>query len=739
MRSPFLCLLSVLVATALPGAAAEAPSFREDVMAAVSKAGCNLGTCHGNATGKGGFKLSLRGDDPAYDFAALARDVSGRRVNAFEPERSLLLAKGSNQLAHEGGKRLDLKGWEYQVLRDWIAGGMRDEGQAGAKKVARIEVTPREALLDAGQDQVQIQVDAVYADGSRRDVTERAVYEPLQVGLVEAGKSGLVKRLQYGEPTVLVRYLGHALPVRLTFVEARPGFEWARPRQENLVDRHVFAKLKALRVNPGGLCADEVFARRVWLDLAGVIPPADEARVFVADRRPDKRARLVERLLARPEFAEFWALKWADVLKVEGRTLDATGMAAFHGWLRDSIARNTPVNEMVRDMLAARGSTYKEPPANFYRANRTPVARGVAAAQVFLGTRLQCAECHNHPFDVWTQDDYYNWAAVFGKVDYEILKNDRKDRSDKHEFKGEQVVFLNPKLAVENPRIGGAARAAFLGAALPKLAKGEDELTAVGAWLTAPENELFAKAQVNRIWYHLMGRGLVDPVDDLRLTNPASHPALLDALAAEFVTGGFDLRQMIRLVMLSRTYQLDDSINATNEADTMNYARTQPRRLSAEQLYDSVHAALRVTAELEGRTAPLRAAQIAGPMTTRGRPAPGSAEAFLAEFGKPKRELDCECERGADTSIGQVFQLIVGSVVDRALGEHGGLLDTLAKSDQPTGRVIDELFWTFLTRAPSAEERVALERLLAQSPGRRQTLEDVAWSLINAKEFVLRR
>lgn len=733
----FFRLLAIVI-TSLPLSAAEAPSFREDVMAAISKAGCNLGTCHGNATGKGGFKLSLRGDDPAYDYAALAREISGRRVNAFAPERSLLLAKGSNQLAHEGGKRFDPNGWEYAVLRDWIAAGLKDEPPA--QQLERIEVTPREALLDAGQDQVQIRVEAVYAGGKRRDITARAVYEPLQIGLVEVSATGLVRRLQYGEPTVLVRYLNRALPVRLTFVAERPGFVWSKPRQENLVDRHVFAKLKALRINPSALCSDEVFARRAWLDLTGVIPPADEARAFVADGRPDKRARLIERLMATPAFAEFWALKWADVLKVEGRTLDTTGMAAFHGWLRDGIAANRPVNEMVRDMLAARGSTYREPAANFYRANRTPVARGVAAAQVFLGTRLQCAECHNHPFDVWTQDDYYNWAAVFGAVDYEILKNDRRDKSDKHEFKGEQVVFLNRKLTVPNPRTGEAAKAAFLGAPMPKLGKDEDELKAVGEWLTSPENPLFAKAQVNRVWYHLMGRGLVDPVDDFRLTNPASHPALLEGLAEEFVAGGFDLRRLIRLIMLSRTYQLDDGFDASaGEPDAAAYSRTTPRRLSAEQLYDSVHASLRVSSLLQGRTGPLRAAQIAGPMTTRGSPEPGSAEAFLAEFGKPKRELDCECERGGDTSIGQVFQLIVGPVVDRALSERGGLLDQLAVSALPTERVIDELFWTFLTRAPSKTERAALESMLASSGDRRRALEDAAWSLVNAKEFVLRR
>lgn len=730
-----IAFLSLMTASALT---AETPSFREDVMAAISKAGCNLGTCHGNATGKGGFKLSLRGDDPLYDLAALTRDVSGRRVNAFAPDQSLLLAKATNQLAHEGGKRMAADDWEYQVMRDWIAAACPDEGEK-AKRVVKLHVSPIEALLDQGQTQVQIRAQAEYADGSRRDVTSRAVYEPLQVGLVEVTSSGLVQRRQYGEPTVLVRYLQKAVSVQLTFVEPKPDFRWTQPRQQNQVDQHIFAKLKALRQNPSEIATDEIFARRAWLDLLGVIPTADEARTFVMDRRPDKRARLIEQLMSQPQFAEFWALKWADVLKVEGRTLDEKGMTAFHHWLRDSIAQNQPISRMVSQMLAARGSTYQAPAANFYRANRTPVDRAVAAAQVFLGTRLQCAECHNHPFDVWTQDDYYNWAAVFREVDYKIIENNRRDKNDKHEFKGEQEVFLNPKLKVQNPRTGSPATAHFLGASMPKLEAGNDELKAVADWLTSPNNELFAKAQVNRIWFHLMGRGLVDPVDDFRLTNPASHPALLDALAAEFVASGFNLRQIIRTIMLSSTYQLSDQPNASNQSDITNYSHTQPRRLSAEQLYDSLHSALSVSAKLGGKTSPLRAAQIAGPMSTRGSPEPGSAESFLAEFGKPKRELSCECERGGDTSLGQIFQLVVGPVMVRALGEKGSLLDQLANDPKNVGQAIDDLFWTFLTRAPSPSERIAVERLIASATSKRAAMEDIAWSLVNAKEFVLRR
>lgn len=729
--------LSLLTLGALTSAqGAEVPSFRNDVMAAMSKAGCNLGTCHGNATGKGGFKLSLRGQDIDYDFAALSRDVSGRRVNVFEPDESLLLLKGTNKLAHEGGKRMDAKGWEYQVLRNWISAGMPAATSADAR-LKKLEVSPPEAILEENQTQVQITAKATFSDGSQRDVTAQAVYEPLQNGLVEVSPAGLVRRLQFGEPTVLVRFLDQSIPVRLTFLRASPGFAWSKPRPNNYVDSHVFTKLKTLRINPSPVCSDEVFIRRAYLDLLGMVPQADEARAFATDKSPDKRARLVDKLLVRQEFADFWALKWADVLKVEGRTLDEKGMKFFHSWIRDAIARNRPVDALVRDMLSARGSTYQEAPSNFYRANRTASARAVTAAQVFLGTRLQCAECHNHPFDRWTQDDYYAWSAVFGQVDYKILANKPRDKNDKHEFNGEQVVFLNPKLSVENPRTGEKARPRFLGADMPPLAASQDELQAAAAWLTSSQNPLFAKSQTNRIWYHLMGRGLVDPVDDFRLTNPASHPKLLEELTRDFIRSGFDLRHMIRTIMLSQTYQLDSTPDKTNAADEINYSHNLPRRLSAEQLFDSLYLAMRVRPALNENIG-LRAGQLAGPRAGRGSPDPASPEAFLVQFGRPKRELSCECERANDTSIGQIFQFISGPVVGKVIGEKYNRLTSLAKNDNPAA-VVRDLYWALLTRAPTADEARVMESLLVSAQNKRTALEDIAWSLVNAKEFVLRR
>ncbi len=739
MNCYFPSLVSALSAVALSSAsAAEAVSFRTDVMAAISKAGCNLGTCHGNATGKGGFKLSLRGQDADLDFKALARDASGRRVDLFAPESSLILVKGSNQIAHEGGKKLDPKNWEYQVLRDWIAAGLpRDDSTA--PKVTKLTVTPTELVLDEPQDKVQITVQATFADGTQRDITDRAIYEPLQNGLVEVSRSGLVKRLQFGEPGVLVRFLNQSVPVRLTFVKANPAFVWSKPRRDNYIDSHVFTKLKTLRMNPSAVCSGAVFARRAWLDLCGMIPPADEARAFEADTHRDKRGRLIDRLMVRPEFADYWTLKWSDVLKVESRTLDKTGVQAFHDWIRNCLTQNRPINEMVRAMLASRGSTYHEPETNFYRANRTPELRATTAAQVFLGTRLQCAQCHNHPFDRWTQDDYYNWSAVFAQVDYKIIGDIKpRDKNDKHEFNGEQVVFLNAKLNIENPRTGDKAKARFLGADMPKLAEKQDELQAAAVWLTSPQHPLFAKAQANRIWYHLMGRGLVDPVDDMRLTNPASHPQLLEELAQDFIRSGFDLRHLIRTIMLSRTYQLDSTPNETNATDLINYSHHLPRRLSAEQLIDSLYSALRVTPDFNGWSRGTRASQIPGPANGRGSPDPMSPEAFLAQFGRPKRELSCECERAADTSIGQIFQFISGPIVSNVVAQKYNRLYSLLKNPD-NAAVIHDLYWALLTRAPTADEAKVLESLLASAKDRRLALEDITWSLVNAKEFLLAR
>ena len=749
-------LLVVALWLGAAGSLPAAVSFPTDVQAVLSKAGCNLGTCHGNATGKGGFKLSLRGDDLSYDHAALVRDQFGRRVDVVAPDESLLLLKATQAVAHEGGKRFDRDSWEYRTLREWIAGGAPRKS-AGAPTLVKLEVTPREQFLTPPAESVQLQVQATFSDGSVRDVTPIACYEVVNVAVADVSVQGKVTRKEFGETTVLARFLRLQEPVRLAFVPARPDFQWANTRPHNFIDEHVFAKLRTLRMNPSALASDEVFLRRAYLDLLGILPTAEEAKRFVAAdvrrrtsdssesassprRLLEKRAALVDELLERPEFAGFWALKWADLLRVEEKSLDAKGMQDFHHWIRNSLARHQPMDQFVRELIAARGSTYANPEANFYRANRTPVLRAEAVAQVFLGTRLQCAQCHNHPFDRWTQDDYYDWAALFARLDYKILRNDRRDKNDKHEFIGEQIVYLARKGSVTNPRTEQPAEPRFLGAPKQDFAR-QDELEALAAWMTRPENPLFARAQVNRIWFHLMGRGIVDPIDDFRATNPPSHPALLDALTAEFVKSGFDLRHLIRLIMASRAYQTVSEPNETNREDASNYSRSLVRRLGAEQLFDTLHQVAGVTPEFRNFPTGTRAAELPGARLEgrRGRRVQLSPDLFMSVFGKPPRLTTCECERSTETTMSQAFQMISGPSVNELLTQSDNRVAALLDSGKPNRAIVEELYWTTLTRPPSVAELAKTLAHIEKAKDRRAGVEDVLWGLVNAKEFVLRR
>jgi hypothetical protein len=739
--------LSVLFYLA-PSRAGEV-SFRNDVMAVLSKAGCNAGGCHGNANGKAGFKLSLRGEDPDFDFDALTREQFGRRTNPLDPDQSLILLKPAAEIAHEGGKRFTKDSVEYRMLRQWIAAGARSDSP-DTPKLTRIEVTPVEKILVEPEQTVQLRVRAKFSDGSERDISHAAVYDTANT-LATVSPDGLVKREGLGETTILVRYLNRQVPVSLAFVPARPDFTWSRAPVQNYVDEHVFAKLLTLRMNPSELCNDETFIRRAYLDLLGFLPPAESARAFVEDPRSDKRARLIDQLLQRPEFADAWALKWSDLLRNEERGLDQKGVQSFHGWIRQSIAEGKPMDQFVRELIAARGSTYANPAANFYRANRDPITRAVATAQVFLGTRLQCAQCHNHPFDRWTQDDYYSWAAVFSKVQYKVLENRRQDPNDQHEFKGEQIVYVARAGDVKNPRTGKPAEPHFLGAtavdgkgASPNNSRAadQDELEALAVWMTSPDNTFFARSQANRIWFHLMGRGIVDPIDDFRATNPASHPALLEALAQDFVTHGFDLRHLIRVIMNSRAYQLSSVPNETNREDEMNYSHTVVRRLSAEQMLDCGNQVLAVTPKFQGYPAGFRATQLPGarPEKVRGRRgATGGSDQFLELFGKPPRLLTCECERSSETTMNQAFQMISGPTVNDLLTNSDNRLAQLLASGRSNREIVEEMYWTALTRAPAAAEMAKAVSYLENAKERRLALEDIVWGLLNAKEFVLRK
>jgi hypothetical protein len=720
-------------AAAVPGEI----TFRNDVMAVLSKAGCNLGVCHGNATGKGGFKLSLRGEDIPGDLAVLTRELYGRRTNALRPAESLILLKATAQIAHEGGRRFGENSPEYAILSRWIARQMPAD-PTSIPKLMKLEVSPTNVVMIGENDEVQLKALATFSDGTQRDVTSMAVYEPAS-RTVSVSYSGMVERESMGETTVIVRYLDRQAPVRLAFIPERPDFAWREVAPANDIDRHVFAKLKTLRMNPSELASDATFLRRATLDVLGVPPTAGEVRAFLADSAPDKRAKLIEQLLERPEYADFWALKWSDLLKNEERALDRKGVQAFHHWIRQSIADNKPLDKFARELIAARGSTYTNPEANFYRANRDAVTRAEATAQVFLGIRLQCAKCHNHPFDKWSQDDYYDWAGFFARVDYRILTNNRRDKNDSHEFDGEQIVIMNRQGEMIDPRNGRATTPRFLGTATPSCKPGDDRLEVLADWITDPvRNPQFARMQVNRVWYHLLGRGIVDPIDDFRATNPSVNGALLAALTKDFIEHKYDLKYLVRTILSSRTYQLASEPNATNVADDSNFARAVVRPLSAEQLLDSISQATGVTLRFTGYPEGIRAGQLPG-VAIRTRTGGTDGDEFLKLFGKPPRLLTCECERASETTLSQAFQLISGPAINGLLTEKENRISRLLASGKSNGEMIDELYLAALSRMPSDEERTVTVGLVDRAKDRRAVLEDVLWGMLNAKEFLLRQ
>jgi hypothetical protein len=700
-------------------------SFRNDVMAVLSKCGCNAGTCHGNFNGKNGFRLSLRGDNSDFDRDSLARDTLGRRVNRFDPDRSLILLKPTGQLPHEGGVRFRKDSEEYAVLRRWIAEGLRPDPPA-TPRLVRLEAGPRERVLLHGVAQQQLLARAYFSDGSIRDVTSWAVYEPSSES-VQVTPTGLVRAQKPGETTVVVRFLNQRVPCRLAFVPERPGFHWQPVPVNNYVDKLVFARLKALQVQPSELADDAAFLRRAYLDVCGILPTPAETRAFLADRDPAKRAKLVDRLLERPEYADWWALKWADLLRNEEKAVDPKGVRLFAAWLRLAVAEDRPLDRFVRQLLTGRGSTYEHPEANYYRTNLDPRRAAETTAQLFLGVRLSCAKCHNHPFDRWTQRDYYGLAAFFARVRTKMVENRRRDKFDKHELKGEMIVYLDRDSEMADPHSGAPMPPRVPDGKLPPLSA--DRLAALAQWVTAPDNPYFARVMANRIWYHLMGRGLVEPVDDFRESNPPSNPALLDALADDLAKHGFRQKHLIRTIMASRTYQLSARTTASNRDDEAGFSHVQSRLLQAEALLDAISQVTGVPEHFPGMPPGTRAAQL---------PGVAAAPGFLKVFGRPDRLLACECERGNATTLGQAFQMITGEAITRKVHESP-VVTRLLERHASDKEVVTELYLAALARYPTPRELRAIIPRLSAAADQRRAVEDLLWALLNTKEFLLRR
>lgn len=730
------CLAIALIA-APTMAQAQPVSFRNEVMAVLSRAGCNQGICHGNLNGRGGFKLSLRGQDLDFDRHALTRDLLGRRINPHAPASSLFLLKATGQVAHEGGPRFAVSSGEYRILHDWIAQGMKLD-TSGSPVLQSLTVTPAEEYILQPMNEITLHVRATFSDGKSKDVSKLAVFESTNAK-IDVSRDGHVASAEPGETTIIVRYLHLQATALLDFVPARPDFVWKKPPVNNYIDTHVNARLVKLRMNPSEVCSDSEFIRRVHLDLVGLLPTPDETRKFLADNGADKRARLIDALLQRPEFADTWAIKWADLLKVEEKQLDKTGVKVFHAWIKKSIADNKPLNEFARELIASRGSTYKEPASNYYRALREPQVRSEAFAQVFLGIRMQCAKCHNHPYNQLTQNDYHQLAAFFPRVDYKIIDNNRKDKLDKHEFIGEQIVFMNNTGEVKHPVSGAVLKPKYLGGATLTLSDKDDRLLKLADWVADARNPYFARTQANRIWYHLMGRGIVDPEDDFRQSNPPVNGPLLDALTRDFAEHKFDQKHLIRTIMNSRTYQLSAIPNSTNVDDETNFSHTLVRGLPAEALLDSISQIAGVPASFDGYPLGTRASQIPSLPGLQRKVSSEAGTKFLRQFGKPERLLSCACERSDATTLAQALQMMTGPVMSKAITEPDNRLGQLLKAGKSNGVIVEELFLAALCRPPSDRERSAIGARVDNAKNRRAALEDVLAAILSSKEFVLRK
>lgn len=701
-------------------------SFRHDFIAALNVGGCNQGACHGTPSGKGGFRLSLRGYDPPADFLTLTREVYNRRTDPLDPDASLILQKGMGRVPHEGGQRYQPHAVAVDVIRGWLAQGLQDD-PANLPALQAIDVLPGSRVLKAPGRFQQLAVLARFADGSTRDVTRLTVFSSSDTAVADVGVNGLVEFRQSGEAAILCRYLDQLQTVRLTYLEPRENFAWSNPPVHNEIDKLVFAKLRMLSINPSDLCSDQEFIRRAYLDLCGILPTPDEVKAFLTSKDAAKRSKLIDALLERPEYADFWTLKWADVLRNNRKTVQPKGAHVFQAWLRNHVAANTGFDAVVRDLLTASGSTFANPPANYYRIARDPTSLAETTAQLFFGVRMQCAKCHNHPFERWTQDDYYSMAAFFARVKQK--KDTVEPGTGNANFA--EVIYTDRAGEVTQPRTGKAMPPKVPGVPAPTIPPGQDRRQVLADLTTAPDNPFFAKSIANRIWYHLNGKGIVDPVDDFRDSNPSANDELLDYLGKELAARKFDVKHVIRLIMNSRTYQLSAMANESNKDDTKYFSHAVTKLLTAEQLLDALCTVTEVPEKFAGLPAGTRAVQL---------PDGEVNHPFLKTFGQPARELACECERESDSNLAQALQLINGPTVNDKLRNPGNRLGRLLGKKLSETEVLNELYLATLSRLPAeGEVKAALEHVAKAKPeDKRKAWEDVQWALVNSKEFLFR-
>jgi hypothetical protein len=692
-------------------------SFSREIVPTLTRMGCNQGACHGALHGRGGFRLSLLGYDPAFDYHEIVQSAEGRRVVLSDPGQSILLLKPSLTMEHGGGERFPVNSRPFLLLKRWLEDGAPEPG-AKDPVVTGLSVWPTRRVMTPGEQQ-QLAVRATWSDGRTEDVTANAQFDALNDAVAAVTPDGLVTARGRGESHVMIRFGGQATVMQATLPYAgRPTL--MTPPRFNFIDDKLIARWNELHLTPSPLCGDAEFFRRIHLDTVGTLPTPAEVRAFLADRRPDKRRRAIDDVLRRPEFLDFWTLKWGDLLRINRRQLQDKGMWSFRNWVRSALRDNMPVDEFARQIITAEGSTYTEGPANYYGVARTPADRAEMTTQLFLGVRLQCAKCHHHPFEKWSQDDYYGMAAFFARLG-------AKNSQDFGIFGRETVIFLQPKGEVVNPHTRTVARPQALGG--PVMDDPIDRRRKLAEWVTAPDNPYFARNIVNRCWGYFMGRGLVEPLDDLRATNPPSNPELLDALAQDLVRHRYDLKYLMRTIMSSRAYQLSPVMTPGNAADKANtyFARYTVKRLTAEDLADAIDFATGTREKYPGLPAGTRAIQL---------PDPAVRSPFLDVFGRPPRQQTCECERTSQPNIAQALNLLNGDALNRKIAAPTGRVERLLRARTPLPAVVRELYLATLSRPPKVAEAQQALAMMKTAPTPKEGVQDLLWALLNSREFL---
>lgn len=718
MKPRLLLALMPVIAFAAP------PNFRKDVMPVLTKAGCNQGACHGALAGKNGFKLTLRGYDPEVDYDTLTRQSVGRRISLADPSQSLILLKATMTIPHGGGRRFKTDSLEYKIIHDWIAAGTPAPSAADLEVVS-LDVNPRQVTLKPG-DQTQLQVTAKYSDGSTSDVTRWVKYSSSSEGTATVDDSGKVKMIGNGEAAITLWFASRVMYATVTapYNNQIAPETWTDAKINNYIDKVVLAKLRGLNIAPSGEVGDAEFLRRAWLDAAGVLPRPEEVEAFLADKSPDRRSRLIDRILASDEFTDYWAYKWSDVLLVSSRKLSRTSTRAFYQWIHESVKENKPWDQFVREIFTSTGSTRQNGALNYYVIHKDPIDLTENVTQAFLGQRLTCARCHNHPLEKWTQKQYYQMANIFSRVG---IKQGTGD---------EQIIFAKTSGDINHPRLLKPLPPAPLDGDPISLDSTEDRRIPFAKWLTRPDNQMFSRNLVNRVWGNFFGNGIVDPVDDVRATNPASNEALFAAVTKDFVDNGYDIRRLIRTIMNSETYQRSAEANATNKDDVRYFSKYNVKRLPAEVLLDTMSEVTGVPSDFPDYPRGTRALQL---------PDTRVESRFLTAFGRPPRILCDAAERSSAPSISQALHVINGDTLNMKLSAANGTVSRLLDLGFSDNRIVEYLTMAAFGRYPTDDERMRLTKLITdereKAKGdtrevRKEAFEDLLWAMLTSKEFI---